>query len=98
MSFFRQAAVYLLLGLPALAQSQGFATITIKPARSADGRDTRMKVLPDGDLITSAVPIIRLLSYAYDVPVNPSPRLSGVPEWRDTYDIEAKAPANAVPS
>ena len=57
-----------------------------------------MQVLPNGDLIASAVPVVRLLSYAYDVPVNPSPRLSGLPEWRETYDIEAKAPANAVPS
>jgi uncharacterized protein (TIGR03435 family) len=39
-----------------------------------------------------------LVSYAYDVPVNPSPRLSGLPGWRETYDIEAKAPANAVPA
>jgi uncharacterized protein (TIGR03435 family) len=40
-----------------------------------------------------------LLSYAYDVPVNPSPRLSPLPEWtgREKYDIEAKAPANATP-
>ena len=98
MSLFCQAAVYLMLALPAVAQSQAFATITIKPARSADARNTRMQVLPKGDLIASAIPVVRLLSYAYDVPVNPSPRLSGLPEWRETYDIKAKAPANAVPS
>jgi uncharacterized protein (TIGR03435 family) len=34
-----------------------------------------------------------LVGYAYDVPVNPSPRLAGLPDWRDRYDIEAKAPA-----
>ena len=56
----------------------------------------RMRVLPNGDLNASAVPVILLLGYAYDVPVNPSPRLSGLPGWRDTYDIEAKAPANSV--
>jgi len=44
------------------------------------------------------MPVVLLLSYAYDVPVNPSPRLSGLPGWRATYDIEAKAPANAVPA
>jgi len=98
MSVFCRAAVYLLLALPAVAQSQSFATITIKPARSSDARNARMQVHPNGDLFASAVPVIRLLSYAYDVPVNPSPRLSGLPEWRETYDIEAKAPANAVPS
>jgi len=40
MSAFCQAVVYLLVSLPAVAQSQAFATITIKPARSAD-RATR---------------------------------------------------------
>ena len=95
MSAFCQAAIYLLLALPAVAQSQAFATITIKPARSAD---TRVQVLPNGDLIASAVPVVRLLSYAYGVPVNPSPRLFGLPDWRETYDVVAKAPANAIPA
>ena len=99
MSVFCKAVVYLLLALPAVAQSQAFATITIKPARSADPRTTRVQVLPNGDLIASAVPVITLLSHAYDVPVNPSPRLSPLPDWtiREKYDIEAKAPANAIP-
>jgi len=98
MSVFCQAVVYLLVAMPSVAQSQAFATITIKPARSADPRNARVQVLPNGDLIASAVPVIRLLSYAYDVPVNPSPRLSPLPDWtlREKYDIEAKAPAIAV--
>jgi uncharacterized protein (TIGR03435 family) len=46
------------------------------------------------------MPVIGLLSYAYDVPVNPSPRLTLPPEGalRETYDIEAKAVANAIPT
>jgi uncharacterized protein (TIGR03435 family) len=58
-----------------------------------------VQLLPNGGLIASAVPVITLLSYAYDVPVNPSPRLSRLPSWTLTerYDIEAKAPANVVP-
>jgi uncharacterized protein (TIGR03435 family) len=58
-----------------------------------------MQLMPNGDLIASAVPVITLLSYAYDVPSNPSPRLSPLPNWTLTekYDIEAKAPANATP-
>src|SRR5467141_1793022 len=98
MSVFCQAVVYLLVAFPAVAQSQTFATITIKPARSADPRNARVQVLPNGDLIASAVPMITLLSYAYDVPVNPSPRLSPLPDWtvRERYDIEGKAPANAI--
>jgi uncharacterized protein (TIGR03435 family) len=90
------AALFLLLALPALAQSQAFDVISIKPARSGDPRDMRMRVLPNGDLTASAVPVLLLFGYAYDVPVNPSPRLSGLPRWHETYDIEAKAPANAV--
>ena len=99
MPVFCQALVYLLVALPAVAQSQAFATITIKPARSADPRNARVQVLRNGDLIASAVPVITLLSYVYDVPVNPSPRLSPLPDWtaRETYDIETKAPANAIP-
>jgi uncharacterized protein (TIGR03435 family) len=99
MFVFCQAVVCVLVGLSAVAQPQAFATITITPARSADPRNTRVQVLPDGDLVASAVPVITLLSYAYDVPVNPSPRLSPLPDWtfRERYDIEAKAAANAIP-
>ncbi len=98
MSVFCQAVVYLLVALPAVAQSQAFATVTIKPAPSTDPRSPRVQVLLNGDLIASAVPVITLLSYAYDVPVNPSPRLSSLPSWtiREKYDIQAKAPANAI--
>jgi uncharacterized protein (TIGR03435 family) len=92
------AVVFLLLALPAGAQSQAFEVISIKPARSGDPRNMRMRVSPNGDLSASAVPLVLLVSYAYDVPVNPSPRLSGLPGWGETYDIEAKAPANAVPA
>ena len=98
MSLFRQAVVCLLVAWPTVAQSPAFATITLKPARSSDPSNARVQMLPNGDFIASAVPVITLLSHAYDVPVNPSPRLSGLPEWRETYDIEAKAPANAVQS
>jgi len=98
MPLFCKAVVYLLVASPAVAQSQAFAKITIRPANSADARNMRMKVLPNGDLVASAVPVIMLLSYAYDVPVNPSPRLSPLPDWaiRDRYDIEGKATANTI--
>jgi uncharacterized protein (TIGR03435 family) len=98
MSGLCKAVVFLLLASPAVAQSQAFEKISIKPARSGDPRNMRMRVLPNGDLNASAVPVLLMLRYAYDVPVNPSPRLSGLPDWRETYDIEAKAPAGAVPS
>ena len=100
MPVFWQAVAYFLVAFPAIAQPAAFATISIRPARSADPRNMRMRVLPNGDMLASAVPMITLLSYAYDVPVNPSPRLSSPSDWTVTerYDIEAKAPANAIPA
>src|SRR5688572_11805283 len=97
MSTWREAVVVLLAAFPAVAQSQTFDAISITPARADNARAMRMRVLANGDLQASAVPVLVLLGYAYDVPLNPSPRLSGLPGWRETYDIEAKAPANAVP-
>src|SRR5438445_12861803 len=101
MSGFCQAVVYLLVALPAVAQSQAFATITIRPARSADPRNTRVQVLPNGDLIASAVPLITLLSLAYDVPVNPSPRLSPrfptQPFVRSTISKRKSPPTPSLP-
>jgi hypothetical protein len=67
MSVFCQAVAYWLVALPAVAQPQAFAKITIRPARAADSRNMRVQVLPNGDLIANAVPVIMLLSYAYIV-------------------------------
>jgi len=93
---FRQAAVCLLVALPAIAQSQAYTSIRIKPAGSAGG--ARLQVSPNGDLMASAVPVVQLLNSAYDLPGDGSPRLSPLPDWTLTekYDIEAKARANAV--
>lgn len=100
MSVFRRAIVFFLGAFPAVAQSQSFTTITIKPAASAGPLNTRVQVLPNGDLIARAVSVATLLSIAYDVPFNGSPLLSPVlPDWTISvkYEIEAKAPANAIP-
>jgi uncharacterized protein (TIGR03435 family) len=87
-----------LLGFLGITQSQGFATITIQRARSGEAGDARLRVLPNGDVAASSVPVVRLLNYAYDVPINPSSRLLGLPDWasRERYDIQAKANANAI--
>src|SRR5687767_1201286 len=98
LSVFCMKVVFLLLALPAIAQSQAFEVISIQPARSSDPRNLRMRVLPNGEVSASAVPVQLLLGYAYDLPANPSARLSGLPGWRETYDVEAKAHANAVPT
>jgi uncharacterized protein (TIGR03435 family) len=98
MSVFYQTVVCFLVALPVAAQSQAFETITIKPARSSDARNMRVQVLPNGDLIAHAVLVLDLLSYAYGVPSNPSPRLNSLPDWttRERYDIEAKAAASTI--
>lgn len=99
MSVFYRMAVCFLVTLSITALSQGFEKINITPAHSHDPGSMRVQVLPDGELRASAVNIIRLLSYAYAVPSNPSSRLSSVPDWvnSDRWDIEAKAPAGAIP-
>jgi hypothetical protein len=92
MSFFCKAVVCFLLALPAVAHSQAFAKITIRPASSADARNMRMQVLPNGDLIANAVPVILFLSYAYDVPVDPSPRFSHLPDWTSNTRERSSVP------
>jgi uncharacterized protein (TIGR03435 family) len=96
--FYRAVVCFLLITLPAVAQAQAFEKITIRPARSADPRNRRVQVLRNGDLIAHSVNVIDLLSYAYGVPSNPSPRLNSLPGWTvgDSYDIEARAPANTI--
>ena len=95
----RNVFVYLLFVLLAVAQPQAFFTTTIKASRSSDPPIAYMRVLPNGDLVARAVPVLMLVSYAYDVPTNPSPRLLGLPPWTtpERYDIEVKTSANAVP-
>src|SRR3954470_21381397 len=97
MSVLHRTAFVLLLTSVAVAQSPAFEVVSIKAAHAGETRSMRMRVLPRGVLTASAVPVLEILRYAYGVPINPSPRLSGLPEWRETYDIDAKAPANAVP-
>ena len=98
MSLFRWALVWFFVAVPAVAQAQAFEKITIKPVRSVDPRGMHLQVLADGELIAHAVLVIDLISYAYDVPSNPSPRLNSLPDWiyGDRYDIEAKASPHAI--
>jgi uncharacterized protein (TIGR03435 family) len=81
-----------------MAQSQAFEKITLEPAHLADPRSMRLQVLPSGELIGHSVLVIDLISYAYDVPSNPSPRLNHLPDWTysDRYDIGAKASTSAI--
>jgi uncharacterized protein (TIGR03435 family) len=88
-----RAAVCFLMAWPGVVQSQALEETVIKPAPSAGPSSERVQILPNGDLKAKAVPVITLLSYAYDVPANPSPRLFSLPGWAigERYDIEASA-------
>lgn len=93
-----QTAISLLVPMAAVAQSQSFATITIKPARSSDPRDARVQIRPNGEWVASGISVNRLMNLAYRLPSNGSPRLSPLPNWTLTekYDIEATAPPNTI--
>ncbi len=100
MSSVHRAAVWLLLALPAAAQSPAFEVAWIKPDNTEDFRHIRMQVEPGGRFSATALPVRALLVYAYNLPMNFSERLSGVPDWvnREQFDIEAKAPDGAFPA
>lgn len=98
-SFRLAAAVVCLCTLPALAQAPGFEVVSIKPNRSQDFRSIGFRTLPGGRLTATNLPVRMLVVFAYDVPMNPSERISGLPEWtiQERYDVEARAPEGAVP-
>jgi len=97
---FCKAVVYFLVALPSFPQTQTFITIAIEHVPSTDRRDGRIEVRPNGDLFARAVPVAQLLRYAYDLPANPSERISTLAEWTSSekYDVEAKASVDAIPS
>ena len=70
-----------------------FTSIEVKPARSADPQSSRVQILPNGHLIATSVNAIALISLGYNVPANPSDRLSMVPPWvySERFDIDAQA-------
>lgn len=88
--------LFLLLISPAIARTQTFTTVVITPSPTTAPREGHLQILPSGDLIGHAVLVLDLLSLAYDVPANPSPRLSSLPLWtaRQRFDIDAKVPAS----
>jgi hypothetical protein len=89
---FCKAVVYFLVALPSFPQTQTFITIAIEHVPSTDRRDGRIEVRPNGDLFARAVPVAQLLRYAYDLPANPSERISTLAEWTSSekYDVEAR--------
>jgi len=92
-----RAVICLLVGLTAFGQPEASRRVTIRTARSADPTSAGVQLLPGGDLVASGVSVVTLLSRAYDLPVNGSPRLSRLPGWTLTekFDIDAKAPVKS---
>jgi uncharacterized protein (TIGR03435 family) len=97
MALIKKFAVCLLVAASAFTRAPSFATIYLRPAQSADPQVSRIRVLPNGDLIGTSVNAISLITDGYCVPANPSERLSTLPPWvySERYDIEAKASSNA---
>lgn len=96
MRAFYFVTISLFLASPVVGQTQTFSKFVITLSSSTNPRDSRLQVMPNGDIVGHAVPIIELLSVAYDVPDNPSRRLSSLPEWtvRQRFDIKADVPAS----
>jgi len=100
MLFLRPAGFILFAALCASAQAPAFEVASIKPNASPDLRSIGYDMFPGGRFTATNMPLRLLISLAYNVPVNPSERISGLPEWvmQERYDIEAKAPEGAIPS
>jgi hypothetical protein len=53
--------------------------------------------MPNGDLIATAVIVVMLLSYAYDVPTNPSAPSFRSPDWTVSESDNQRAASFAGP-
>jgi len=94
----RPAGFILFAALPVSAQAPAFEVASIKPNTSTDFRSINYHMLPGGRFTATNLPVRLLVSLAYNVPINPSERISGLPDWtlEDRYDIEARAPEGAL--
>lgn len=90
----------LVLALPAASQRPAFEVTSVKPNPSEDFRNMGIKTSPSGRLTATDIPVRILISMAYNLPMNPSERLAGVPDWvnRDRFDFEATAPEGSFPA
>jgi hypothetical protein len=74
-----------------------FDVASIKPNASADFRGARMEFLPGGRFVATNLPLLFVISTAWNVPFQ-GQRLVGGPDWlrSERFDIEAKAANGAV--
>jgi uncharacterized protein (TIGR03435 family) len=99
MRVFHRGALCAGLAMAAFAQSPAFEVISIRPNPSPDFRGQKIQMLAGGRFRATNLPVRLLVSAAYNVPINPSERISGLPQWtlEERYDIEANAAGGAVP-
>jgi uncharacterized protein (TIGR03435 family) len=74
----------------AQAERPAFEVTSVKPLPPGD-RNSRFGFQPGGRFV-STLPLVYVISFAYNLPFNPSPRLTGGPDWirsQDAHDIEA---------
>ena len=96
----RSAVFALVVSIPfSVAAQPSFEVASVKPNTSADFRGSKIDFQPGGRFIATNYPLQLIISVAWGVPFNRSPRLSGGPDWirSDRYDIEAKAGAGSIP-
>src|SRR3954467_14862914 len=92
-----------MMAAAALAAAQSnpkFEVASVKPNKSTDARTgIGVKNSPGGKVSISNLPLLILISFAYEVPFQSTQRLSGGPEWirAERFDVEAKAPEGAIP-
>ena len=77
------------------ADTPAFDVASVKLHAAGSDRNTLVPptVLPGGRFV-SRFPLAILISYAYKLPMNPSVRVTGIPDWTKTpegvYDVDAK--------
>jgi uncharacterized protein (TIGR03435 family) len=100
MLFVHSAALGVFAAMCGVAQAPGFEVASIKPNASPDFRSMGYHLLPGGRFTATNLPVRMLVSLAYNVPINPSERISGLPDWtlEQRYDIDAKAPEGTLPA
>jgi len=85
------------LALPLCAQP-AFEVISIKPVSVSGPHPIGFDIQPGGRLHAVNVPLIMIISAAYDVPFQ-SARVTGLPDWAtgQAYDIDAVPEKGAIP-
>jgi uncharacterized protein (TIGR03435 family) len=100
MLYLRLAAVAVTLVSCAMAEKPpAFDVASVKANHSPDQRGGHVQFLPGGRLSVQNIVLSAIISFAYDVPINPSIRLNGLPDWTRTarFDIEATTDKASLP-